>query len=94
MGSSTMGWDHPDDDHFAVRVDGRCLAIQSTQRAFAAITDQGTVVAWGDVADGGASHAVRTQLVRVMWRLLLIIMGLFNAFFSLFKPGPKNARLK
>ena len=39
--------------------------LQATERAFAAIRTDGTVVTWGPVSYGGDSHAVQAQLTNV-----------------------------
>ena len=42
-----------------------CFQIQSSQRAFAAILEDGSVVTWGNVDYGGCSSAVQGQLKTV-----------------------------
>ena len=41
--------------------------VQASQSTFAAISDDGSVVAWGDVGAGGDIREVQDQLMHVHW---------------------------
>lgn len=44
-----------------------CKQVRATDRAFAAILEDGSVVTWGDTRFGGYSSAVQDQLRRVQY---------------------------